>query len=70
MPESNLKVLEVAKYCGCCRNTVINYTNKGIISPVRDLYGRRRYSQADADRLRQLLSARWPDTTNKKESHG
>lgn len=62
MSEANLKVIEVARICKCSRNTVLNYSTKGIIQPVRDLYGKRRYSVEDAERLLQILSARWPDS--------
>jgi len=68
MSESDLKVLEVAKFCGCCSNTVLNYSAKAIINCTRDINGRRRYTLAEADKLKQILSARWPEQA-KDESH-
>jgi DNA-binding transcriptional MerR regulator len=67
MTEANLKVLQVAKHCDCCRNTVRNYTDKGIIKSMRDIHGRRRYSRAEAEKLRQLLGARWPESNKQVE---
>ena len=58
--DADLKILEVATLCNCCRGTVLNYEKKGLISSARDLYGNRRYTQEQAERLRLLLSARWP----------
>ena len=66
---TDLKVLDMAKFCGVCRNTILNYERKGIISSVRDIYNARRYTQAEADRLLALLSARWTAKPNEDESH-
>ena len=63
---TDLKVLEMAKFCGVCRNTILNYERKGIISSVRDIYNARRYTQAEADKLCQLLKARWPTNAVEK----
>ena len=64
MTESNFKVLDIARFCGVCRSTILNYERKGIITSTRDIYNARRYTQAEAEKLRQLLGARWPEPTN------
>jgi DNA-binding transcriptional MerR regulator len=60
MPEANLKVLDVAKFCKCCRSTILNYERKGIINSTRDIYNARRFTQAEAEKLRSLMESRWP----------
>jgi len=70
MAEANLKVLDMAKFCGVHRNTVLNYERKGVISSVRDIYNARRYTQAEADRLLALLAARWPGKQASEDEAG
>ena len=60
MTDANLKVLDMARFCGVHRNTILNYERKGVISSVRDIYNARRYTQAEAEKLKSLLAARWP----------
>lgn len=59
MVDAKLKVLDVARFCGLCRNTILNYERKGIITSVRDIYNRRRYTLAEAEKLKALVGARW-----------
>ncbi|MFH1933307.1 MAG: hypothetical protein ABIN18_17160 [Pseudomonadota bacterium] len=66
MVDAKLKVLDMAKFCEVCRNTILNYERKGIISSTRDIYNARRYTQAEAEKLRLLLSARWTDKQDEK----
>ena len=66
MPD-NLRVLDMARLCGVCRDTILNYERRGIITSSRDVYNARRYSQAQLEKLRQLLGTRWINKT--KESH-
>lgn len=61
MKQSDLLVSEVAKIVGCHINTVLNYSNKGVIEFTRDVYNRRRYTLAEVEKLKALFSARWRD---------
>ena len=40
--EPTIKIGRAAKIIGCHPQTLLNYEKKGIISPVRDIYGHRR----------------------------
>lgn len=61
--EKDLRVSEVAKICGCHIKTVINHEKKGTIQANRDVYNYRRFSMDDAEKLKRILSARWPSET-------
>ena len=65
MPQADFTAAQVAKIAGCHRNTVVNYTLRGVITSMRDSNGYRRYTMADALRLREILSHREPDTLAK-----
>lgn len=55
-------VSQVAEYAGCHRLTVLNYTEKGFLKPMRDHNNHRRYTRADAKKLKQLLELRKPES--------
>jgi DNA-binding transcriptional MerR regulator len=59
--EANLRIGDVAKLANCCRNTVLNYEKKGLIASCRTIYGHRRFTLSEAERLRRILKARWPN---------
>lgn len=52
---------DVAKIADCHRNTVVRYTEKGVIAASRDHNGFRRYDLNEALKLRQLLRRRTPE---------
>jgi DNA-binding transcriptional MerR regulator len=58
--ESNLKVIDVARIAECHRNTVLVYERKGIIRSSRTLHGHRRFTESDAQKLKAVLTTRWP----------
>ncbi|MDH3575983.1 MAG: MerR family transcriptional regulator [Desulfobacteraceae bacterium] len=58
--EKDLKVSEVARIAGCHIKTVINHEKRGTIKASRDIYNYRRFSIEDAQKLKKILSARWP----------
>jgi DNA-binding transcriptional MerR regulator len=58
MNEANLTISEVAKIVRCHRNTILNYEEKGLIRPWRDHNGFRRYSLAEALRLKEIFEIR------------
>ena len=64
----DLLIADVAKIAGCHPNTVRNYVKKGVLNPSKDVNGFARFSVQDAQRLRTLLSARWP-MQQANESH-
>ena len=57
----DLRAADVAKIANCHRNTVISYSNRGIISTFRDSNGFRWYSLQDALKLSEILHHREPD---------
>lgn len=58
MAEKNLRVADVARIAGCHILTVKNYENRGYIQPERDVNNHRRYSLADALKLKEILTIR------------
>ena len=58
MIEANLRVADVAQIAGCHRNTVLRYEQRGVIKPLRDSNGFRRYFLRDALKLKEILSLR------------
>ena len=57
---ADLTVSQVAEIAGCHRLTVLNYTKKGYLKPLRDCNNNRRYTKEDAKKLKQLLEIRRP----------
>jgi len=57
----DLTVGEVAQIADCHRNTVLRYEDKGLINSERDFNGFRRFSLAEALKLKTILSARTVD---------
>jgi DNA-binding transcriptional MerR regulator len=55
---ADLTVSEVAAIAGCHRLTVLNYEKRGYLKPLRDINNRRRYTKAEALKLKQLLEIR------------
>ena len=55
-----LKTSQVARICGVHNQTVLNYCKRGLITPARDVNNHRRFSQVDVEKLKRILSARWP----------
>ena len=55
---TDLTINQVAEICDCHINTVKNYTEKGYIQALRDTNNFRRYSLADALRLKEILNLR------------
>lgn len=53
-----MMVSEFAKVTGLSVRSIWNYVYRGVISPRKDLRGRRWYSRADAMFLRALLETR------------
>lgn len=60
MTLTDLTVCQVAKIAGCHINTVRNYEEHGYIQPMRDHNNRRRYSMAEALKLKELFNIRRP----------
>jgi DNA-binding transcriptional MerR regulator len=58
MSKSGLSVAGVAKVAECHRNTVLRYTERGLIRASRYLNGFRWYELSEALKLRELLNAR------------
>ena len=58
--DANLTVSQVAEIAGCHRLTVLNYTKKGYLKPLRDCNNHRRYTKEDAKKLKELLEIRRP----------
>lgn len=56
----DLTVNEVARFAGCHRATVLNYERRGLLKPLRDVNGYRRFSRQDAKKLKELLELRKP----------
>ena len=54
----DLTVCQVAKIADCHINTVKNYTEKGYVQATRDTNNFRRYSLAEALRLKEILTSR------------
>lgn len=65
MPQKDFTAAQVAKIAGCHRNTVVNYTLRGVITSMRDSNGFRRYTMADALKLKKIIEHRIPDTPEK-----
>jgi len=63
------KIGRAAKLIGCHPATLLNYEKRGIISPVRDIYGHRRFTRADILKMQSIFSATWPTKAKKDESH-
>lgn len=57
---ADLTVSQVAEIAGCHRLTVLNYTKRGYLKPMRDHNNFRRYTKQDALKLKQLLEIRRP----------
>ncbi len=57
---SDLTVSQVAEIAGCHKRTVLNYTKRGYLKPMRDHNNHRRYTKEDAKKLKQLLEIRKP----------
>ena len=54
--EKNLTVAQVAQIAGCHILTVKNYEKRGYIQPWRDINNHRRFSLAEAIKLKEILS--------------
>ena len=54
----DLTVAQVANIADCHLNSVKNYTKRGYIEATRDVNGFRRYSLAEALKLKEILSIR------------
>ena len=65
--ESNLTIVQVARICGCHRNTVLNYERRGYIESTRDFNNFRRYSVEQAQKLKEIFESRQPVSV--KEQH-
>jgi len=61
MEKPDLLVSEVARHAECHINTVLAYDHKGVIKSTRDINNRRRFTLAEAEKLKSLLFARWAD---------
>ena len=66
--EADLTVSQVAKIAGCHRLTVLNYSKKGYLKPMRDHNNFRRYTKQEALKLKQLLEIRRPAEDEKSYS--
>ena len=66
METTNLRVADVARIASCHPNTVRNYAEKGFLNPVQDVNGFFRFTEQDANKLKGLLSARWPTNAVEK----
>ena len=60
--EATIKIGQAAKIIGCHPATLLNYEKRGIISPVRDIYGHRRFKRSDILKMKSIFSATWPDS--------
>jgi DNA-binding transcriptional MerR regulator len=58
MTKGDLSVASVARVAECHRNTVLRYTEKGLIRASRDANGFRWYELSEALKLRNLLNKR------------
>ncbi len=58
MRDTDLTISQVAKICNCHINTVKNYTDRIYIQATRDNNNFRRYSLAEALKLKEILSIR------------
>jgi len=58
MEERNLTVAQVAQIVGCHILTVKNYEERGYIQPWRDNNNHRRFSLADALKLKEIFAIR------------
>lgn len=58
MTNTELTVAQVAQIASCHRNTVLRYERRGMIHSQRDVNGFRRFSLAEALKLKELLSTR------------
>ena len=59
---ADLTVSQVAEFAGCHKRTVLNYTKRGYLKPMRDHNNFRRYTKEDAEKLKQLLAIRKPES--------
>ena len=55
-----LYVKDVARLAGCCNQTVINFEKRGLIKPVRDKNNFRRFTEAQAIRVKEIFNIRVP----------
>jgi DNA-binding transcriptional MerR regulator len=62
---ADLTVNQVAEIAGCHGRTVLNYTKKGFLNPMRDHNNFRRYTKQDALKLKQLLEIRRPSESDR-----
>ena len=58
MEKKNLTVAQVAQIAGCHILTVKNYERRGYIRPWRDNNNHRRFSLAEALKLKEVLTIR------------
>ena len=58
--EPTIKIGRAAQIIGCHPATLLNYEKRGIISPVRDIYGHRRFTRDDILKMQNIFSATWP----------
>lgn len=66
----DLTVAGLAKFASCHRNTVVSYCNRGLITAYRDVNNYRRFSKAEALKLKKLLNHRRPDPVAKNQVAG
>jgi DNA-binding transcriptional MerR regulator len=55
-----LYVHDVARCAGCCNQTVINLEKRGFVKPLRDKNGFRRFTEAQAIRVKEIFNMRTP----------
>jgi DNA-binding transcriptional MerR regulator len=55
-----LFIRDVAERVGCCKATIVNYEKKGLIKPIRDKNGFRRFTESQAVRLLEALNLQSP----------
>ena len=65
--EPTLKIGEAARRVGCHPSTLLNYEKRGIIFPLRDIYGHRRYKRSDILKMQSIFSATWPQGNKQNE---
>jgi DNA-binding transcriptional MerR regulator len=58
--ETDLTIGQVAALVHCHPQTVRNYCGRGLICPKRDKDNYRRFSMNDVEKMKRILSARWP----------
>ena len=55
-----LFIRDVADRVGCCKATIVNYEKKGLIKPIRDKNGFRRFTESQTLKLLESLNLQVP----------